>query len=231
MKIIHYSLFILLFIHAACSVSKHEINQAQLPDSTLIAIRDGFDTRVADLFKDQKGKTLDETFKVDWNESLAHSYPRTAYAAVQFWLNENIDSANIALKEYGQYFIDKPDENRMNVGWHTEMAIRLIEMYGSKGRKSPGLLKPETEKKIMEGIWTNVKGGMGQDPEQVNTMSGNYTKESKDGISIHLKTCMRRVLPPGGILHCWPKTCLILKTANTTTGTMLHGITRNGPNT
>ena len=125
---------------------------SELPDTTLIAIRDGFDTRVADLFHDQKGKTLYETFRVNWNESLAHSYPRTAYAAVQFWLNENIDSANIALQEYGQYFIDKPDENRMNVGWHTEMALRLIEMYGTKGSVSPGLLKPETEKKIMEGI-------------------------------------------------------------------------------
>ncbi|WP_303921211.1 hypothetical protein [Draconibacterium sediminis] len=179
MKIILNPVLILLLFLTSCSEPKSEFSEGQLPDSTLIAIRDGFDTRVADLFNEQKGKTLDETFRVNWNESLAHSYPRTTYAAVQFWLNENIDSANIALQEYGQYFIDKPDENRMNVGWHTEMALRLIEMYGTKGSVSPGLIKPETEKKVMEGIWTNVKGGMGQDPEQVNTMTENYTKESE----------------------------------------------------
>ena len=179
-QILFYLFWIIQFCLVACNTNKPiNSNNSQLPDSTLIAIRDGFDTRVADLFNDQKGKTLDETFRVNWNESLAHSYPRTAYAAVQFWLNENIDSANIALQEYGQYFIDKPDENRMNVGWHTEMALRLIEIYGSNGRESPGLLKPEAEKKIMEGIWTNVKGGMGQDPEQINTMTENYTKESE----------------------------------------------------
>lgn len=178
--ILFYLVWIIPFCFVACNTNKLiNSNNSQLSDSTLIAIRDGFDTRVANLFNDQKGKTLNETFRVDWNESLAHSYPRTAYVAVQLWFNENVDSANIALQEYGQYFIDKPDENRMNVGWHTEMALRLIEMYGTKGRKSPGLLKPETEKKVMEGIWTNVKGGMGQDPEQINTMTENYTNESK----------------------------------------------------
>ena len=173
-----FTLILIFFFNY--SERKNEIrNQVKTPDSTLIAIRDGYGKRVSDLFDAQKHKSLNETARVNWNESLAHSYPRTAYASVQFWFHQNIDSANAALVEYGQYFIDQPDKNRMNVGWHTEMALRLIEMYGSKGTKNRGLLKPEAERKIMEGIWTNVKGGMGQDEEQVNTMTENYTKESQ----------------------------------------------------
>jgi len=101
----------LLCLFAACD-GTHSVKKdlSQLPDSTLIAIREGYKKRVADIFNAQKGKILGETFRVNWIESLAHSYPRTAYAAVQFWFNQNIDSANIVLKEYGQYFIDKPDK-------------------------------------------------------------------------------------------------------------------------
>ena len=50
------SLFLLLCLFAACngrqSVKK---DPSQLPDSTLISIRDGFDIRVADLYNAQKG--------------------------------------------------------------------------------------------------------------------------------------------------------------------------------
>jgi len=35
----------------------------------------------------------------------------------------------------------------MNVGWHIEMALRLIELYGSNGIKTPGMITLETEKK------------------------------------------------------------------------------------
>jgi hypothetical protein len=179
----NYIPFFLVFFVIICSGSSTSINPepgrtSHLPDSILISIRDGYENRVAQMFNAQRGKTLDETFRVNWNESLAHSYPRTAFAAVQFWFNENIEQANAVLDEYGQYFIDKPDKNRMNVGWHTEMALRLIEMYGSKGRKTSGLLKSETEKKVMEGIWTNVKNAMREGPEPRNTMTENYTRES-----------------------------------------------------
>ena len=181
MKFFKTTTFLLMIIFVkGCAPTKniHE-QQLQLSDTTLISIRDGYSERVSEMFAAERGKTLNETFAVNWNESLKHSYPRTAYAAVQFWFNENIEKANAALIEYGQYFIDTPDKNRMNVGWHTEMALRLIEMFGSKGIKSPGLLNSEAEKKIMEGIWTNVKCAMDENSLTPNTMTENYTKESK----------------------------------------------------
>jgi len=136
-----------------------EVSQPQLPDSIIIAIRDGFDTRVVQYFEDQKEIPLSNWKSSGWNEAQRHSYPRIEYATVNFLYNQNIDFANIVLVQYANYFINDPEKilHRDHFHWHSEMALRLIEFYGKNGSKTPGLLKPETENKILEAFWLYAK--------------------------------------------------------------------------
>jgi hypothetical protein len=157
-----FLLLLLLSSVLCCFVSCHSTKQKesdQLPDATLITIRDGFDTRVAAYFEAQKNIPLSKWKSSGWNEAQRHSYPRIEYATVNLWYGQNIDSTNIALVEYADYFIKNPDQvlHRDNFHWHSEMALRLIEMFGQNGTKSPGLLKPETEDKILEAVWLYAK--------------------------------------------------------------------------
>ena len=182
MKILSiYFLILLLCLFASCSENQSsQKNQTQLPDSTLIAIRDGFDTRVAEMFDAQKEIPLSKWKSFGWNEAQRYSYPRIEYATVNFLYNQNIDSANIALVEYANYFINDPKKvlHRDNFHWHSEMALRLIEMFGQKGTQSPGLLKPETEDKILEAVWLYCKRQQKEDQKDVNTKAEADTKES-----------------------------------------------------
>jgi hypothetical protein len=148
-------------------------------DSTLIAIRDGFDTRVAKLFDAQKEKTFNEMGKSGWNASQRYAYPRIEYATANLWQGQDIDSANLLLVEYGEYYINNPEQvlHRDNFHWHSEMALRLIEMFGQNGTKTPGLLKPETEDKILEAVWLYCKR-MEKDQKPINTKAEADTKES-----------------------------------------------------
>jgi len=182
MKILSiYFLILLLCLFASCSENQSsQKNQTQLPDSTLIAIRDGFDTRVAEMFDAPKEIPLSKWKSSGWNEAQRYSYPRIEYATVNFLYNKNIDSANIALVEYANYFINDPKKvlHRDNFHWHSEMALRLIEMFGQNGTKSPGLLKPETEDKILEAVWLYCKRQQKEDQKDVNTKAEADTKES-----------------------------------------------------
>jgi len=151
-----YSL--ILFCLFSCNVP-NAVKNEQLPDSTLIAIRDGFDTRIAEYFEEQKDIPLSKWKSSGWNKAQRHSYPLIEYATVNLCFQQNIDSANIALVEYADYFIYDPDkiQHRDHFHWHSEMALRLIEFFGTNGIKSAGLIKPETEDKIFEAVWLYAK--------------------------------------------------------------------------
>lgn len=154
-------------------------NRTELSDAQLLAIREGYDKRVAELFDAQKGKTLGDMGRFGWNPSLRYAYPRIEYATASLWLGQNIDSANAALVEYGEYFIKNPELVlfRDNFHWHSEMALRLIEMFGQNGTKTPGLLKPETEKKILEAVWLYCKR-MQKNQKPGDTKAEADTKQS-----------------------------------------------------
>lgn len=140
-------------------------NQTGLSDSALVAIRDGYDKRVAELFDAQKEKPPVRAGSSrrqgisGWNAPQRYAYPRIEYATTNMWLGQNIDSANFALVEYGEYFIKNPETvlHRDHFHWHSEMALRLIEMFGQNGTKTPGLLRPGTEEKILEAVWIYSK--------------------------------------------------------------------------
>jgi len=136
-----------------------EDSRAGHSDSDLAAIRDGFTKRVADLFDAQKGKQLGDIRRSGWNPAQRYAYPRIEYATANLWFAQNIDSVNSALIEYGQCFIDNPEEvlHRDHFHWHSEMALRLIEMFGQNGTKTPRLIRTETENKILEATWLYAK--------------------------------------------------------------------------
>ena len=142
----------------SCNTNK-AVKSEQLPDTTLIVIRDGFNARVAEYFEEQKDIPLSKWKSSGWNEPQRHSYPLIEYATVNLWFQQNIDSANIALVEYADYFINDPEKilHRDHFHWHSEMALRLIEFFGTNGIKTPGLIKPETENKILEAVWLYAK--------------------------------------------------------------------------
>ena len=166
-------------LNAFSSDYKYRNLPVALSDAQLIAIRDGYDKRVNELFDAQKGKSLSGFGKSGWNAAQQYAYPRIEYATVNLLKGLNIDSANIALVQYGDYFINNPTQvlHRDNFHWHSEMAMRLIEMFGKNGTKTRGLLKPATEDKILEAVWLYSKR---QQKDQIdpNTKAEADTDES-----------------------------------------------------
>lgn len=64
-----YLFCVILFSFFSCYSNKRKNNNnSQLPDSTLFAIRDGFDTRVAEYFEVQKDTPLAKWKSSGWNE-------------------------------------------------------------------------------------------------------------------------------------------------------------------
>ena len=67
--------------------------------------------------------------------------------------------ANAALIENARHYLENPDDlaDRDNFHWHSEMLLRLIEMYGAKGREAAGRLGPEAETEILAAVWQYVR--------------------------------------------------------------------------
>ncbi|MGV8095331.1 MAG: hypothetical protein AB2L24_26050 [Mangrovibacterium sp.] len=134
-------------------------------EQELTTIRDEFDKRVADIFNAERIKPLVKAaIQAPLNPGRAEFVRNyigslAGYAARCLWLNENIDAANAVLVEDMDYFLSHPEAiyDRDNFHWHSEVLLRLIEMFGTNGSKHAGLLKPETETKIMEVTWLYCK--------------------------------------------------------------------------
>ena len=45
-----------------------------------------------------------------WNAPQRYAYPRIEYATANLWFGQNIESANVALVEYAEYFIKNPEQ-------------------------------------------------------------------------------------------------------------------------
>jgi len=88
-----------------------------------------------------------------------YSYSIVAFAARCLYLNEKISDANAALVENAQYYLDNPLTicDRDSFHWHADILLRLLEMYGPKGRVKAGLITKETEAKVLEPMWIYTK--------------------------------------------------------------------------
>ena len=125
----------------------------------------GFEARVDDMFRAESGQPLVRAAKRPplgpgrGNYVRHYSWSMMNFATRCFYLDEMLDSANAALAENAQHYLDHPLDinDRDSFHWHAEMVMRLIELYGSEGSIKPGRITPETEELILKPIWIYAK--------------------------------------------------------------------------
>ncbi len=125
-----------------------------IPDSHFTSLNSSFITRRDAAFEALRYNAL----KVDSilppilpglpNYAIDFSYSLLNYAFKCFWLNINIDKANNAIAQNTNYFL-----NTYNAGdlcWTADTWLKLLEYYGSKGTKNPGLIADTVETKLYQ---------------------------------------------------------------------------------
>lgn len=128
------------------------------------AVVDGFADRRDAFFRTASGKPLVRAEKRPplgpgrGNYVRHYSYSLMAFAARCLYLNEMVEEANAAVAENAQHYLDHPKDinDRDSFHWHAEIVLRLIEMYGPRGRKHPGLLTEATEALALQPIWMHT---------------------------------------------------------------------------
>ncbi len=120
----------------------------------------GFEQRVDAVFRAESGKPLVRA-RISLGRASSREYSKSlmAFAARCFFLNEMIDEANAALAENARYYLDNPKDifNKDAFHWHSDVLLRLLEMYGTNGTAKPGLITAETEALAFKPIWLHVK--------------------------------------------------------------------------
>lgn len=132
-----------------------------LSDERLWAINRGFDQRTNAIFAAEKGRPLVRSEpKPPLSPGRApfvrgYSFARVEFATRCMWLEESNAAANAALAENADYYLANPGAifDKDNFHWHSEVLLRLVELFGASGSRRAGLLDPETERKILESIW------------------------------------------------------------------------------
>lgn len=130
-------------------------------ETQLASIRDGFGPRVTALLAAEKGRPL---VRAATKPPLgagrapfarAYSFSIVEFAARCLWLEESTAAANAALQENADYYLANPGAiyDKDNFHWHSEVLLRLIEFFGTDGTRHAGLVRPETEQKILESLW------------------------------------------------------------------------------
>jgi hypothetical protein len=125
----------------------------------------GFSTRVSQAFESQRGKPLARAKKEPplgpgrGQYVRGYSFSLVEFATRCFRLNEQVPEANAALLENARHYLENPAdlEDRDNFHWHSEMLLRLVEMYGTHGREAAGRMIPEAENEILEVVWQYVR--------------------------------------------------------------------------
>lgn len=129
------------------------------------AVIAGFDQRVDAMFRAEAGKPLVRAKKRPplspgrGNYVRAYSFSMMGFAARCLYLGEQLDETNAALAENAQHYLDHPRDinDRDSFHWHADVAMRLIELYGTNGSRQPGRITPRTEALMLEPIWLYAK--------------------------------------------------------------------------
>ena len=132
-----------------------------LPESQLIAVRDGHAARAAGIFAAERGRPLERAeIRGPLGAGRApfvrtHAFSLVGYAARVLWLHEDDAAANAALRELADRFLAHPDwiHDKDNFHWHSETQLRLIEFFGTQGSRRPGAISADTERRCLEAIW------------------------------------------------------------------------------
>jgi len=150
-----------LFVSLVCIALIIPSASKALSDNELIKIRAGYETRRQEAFDALKGKKLVvsklreplEPGRTLFARNFSYSLVDFAFKAL--WLNEQIAEANAALQQNADYYIDNYPamQDRDNFYWAADEWLRLLEYYGSKGTKKPGLITKATEAKLFKMMW------------------------------------------------------------------------------
>ena len=144
-KIIFSGLFIFTCLNAQ-SLSNHELKQ----------IKNEYESRREAAFELLRGKPLvrekiiPPIFSEGSDFSRHYSYSLMDFAFTCFWLGEQVDSANNALIENANYYINYPRAftDKDSFYWATDEMCKMLEFYGSTGCHQPGLIRPDVEERI-----------------------------------------------------------------------------------
>jgi hypothetical protein len=179
MKKIYYVCFVILLLTSCSKDDTAEVTPPVTPpvnpeqpmtntsytDAQLKELTDGFDSRRDMAFGRMKGKALVRgavvpsisSSGIPFYRSL--SYSLIDFAANCFWNDERNQEANDALMENCDIYLDKLDVMRDGDSfyWAADELCRIIEFWGSKGSKKPGLLNATAEAAIYKMMWQWVK--------------------------------------------------------------------------
>ena len=157
--------FYLLGIESPTTLTKYSTSETQYTDSLLISIRNGYDKRRSLAFEQLRSKPLvrekiiPPIFAGGANFSRTYSYALIDFAFKCFWLNEQIDSANVALLENTNYYIGYPTayKDKDSFYWAADELCRILAFFGSNGSIKAGLVAKETEERIFLMMWQYAK--------------------------------------------------------------------------
>ena len=130
-----------------------------ITDATLAGLNAGFITR-RDAAFDALRSTALVVAPLDYNYqtatgcpmSRAFSYSLSDFAFKSLWLNANVDQANAALVQNADFYLTNPSylKDRDSFYWSADEWLRLLEFFGSKGTKTPGLITAATDAKLYQ---------------------------------------------------------------------------------
>lgn len=136
-------------------------------DADLLEIHDGFEARRDAAFEQLRGSPLTIAAKrpplgPDRTLYTRHySWSIIDFAFKTFWLEETNQyaAANEALIENCDYYIgsQKARDDRDSFYWSADELVRLVEFFGDNGSRTPGLISPECNAKMLEMMWLYVK--------------------------------------------------------------------------
>jgi len=121
----------------------------------------GFEKRVDAMFRAESERPLARAAKRQplgpgrGNYVRHYSWSMVEFAARCLYLGEMLEEANAALVENARHYLDNPRDinDHDSFHWHADVVLRLVEIYGTGGRRAPGRVTPETEAVILEPVW------------------------------------------------------------------------------
>ncbi|MGB1129931.1 MAG: hypothetical protein ACPG4K_07765 [Haloferula sp.] len=132
-----------------------------LSDAEIQQLRDTAAARRRAAFESESGNPFTpREIKVDWNNrgDFTRHYIQDVihFATRALTLNEQIDEANLALREMCQYHLDRP-QTLLEI--HSfpnapRFLARLSLLYGPDGSRTKGLISEETHAVILKTLWT-----------------------------------------------------------------------------
>ncbi len=130
-----------------------------ITDATLASLNAGFITRRDAAFESLRASSLvvaplDLNYQTSTGApmSRAFSYSLSNFAFKSLWLNANVDQANAALVQNADFYLNNPTylKDRDSFYWSADEWLRLLELFGSKGTKTAGLITAVTEAKLYQ---------------------------------------------------------------------------------